>query len=98
MALQRSPVEIGEAIADAGALIGDERIGVLRATAAAIKNERRGAVYLTRPEARAALEAISQMTSGNARSFVEWRSQTSGTLADWRALLRAEAKIQARAK
>jgi hypothetical protein len=49
---------------------------------------------LTRDEAQAALEAISQMTDGNARDFSEWRRQTCGTKAQWNALIRAEAKIR----
>lgn len=52
-------------------------------------------VQLTQGEAKAALEAISQMTDGNARSFDEWRQQTHGTNGQWLALLRAEAKINA---
>lgn len=45
-------------------------------------------------EAKAGLEAISQMTDGNARSFDEWRQQTHGTHAQWKALLRLEAKLR----
>lgn len=56
---------------------------------------RRGAVFLTKGEAKAALQAIGQMTDGNARDYGEWTSQTHGTVSQWRALLRAEAKIAA---
>lgn len=54
---------------------------------------RETAVKLSPAEARAAFSAISQMTDGNARDFTEWRKSTSGTKAEWLALLRAEAKI-----
>jgi hypothetical protein len=50
-------------------------------------------ITLTAGEARAALEAISQMTSGNGYSYSEWRSQTHGTYGEWQALRRAEKKI-----
>lgn len=50
---------------------------------------------LTQAEAKAALEAISQMTEGNANDFTEWRKQTSGAFATWKALRRAEAKLTA---
>jgi hypothetical protein len=73
--------EIAESIAEAGALIGDERDGVINAA------------RLTAREARAALEAIGQMTIGNARDFRSWRGQISGTRTEWKALLRAEAAI-----
>lgn len=50
-------------------------------------------VTLSDAEARAALDAIGQMTQGNANSFTEWQSQTHGSHAEWLALLRAEAKL-----
>jgi hypothetical protein len=50
-------------------------------------------IRLTDAERRAALDAIGQMTDGNARDFSEWRQQTSGHISEWRALLRAEAKL-----
>ena len=90
-----TPAEIGRSIADAGALIGDEAKGVAKAAADAIRAERRGAIKFTQGEARAALEAISQMTDGNARCFEEWRKQTCGSYSTWLALLRAEAKLVA---
>jgi hypothetical protein len=49
---------------------------------------------LTKEEASAALLAIGQMTNGNARDFNEWKLQTSGTRAEWNALLRAETKLK----
>lgn len=49
---------------------------------------------LTDAEIRAALEAISQMTDGNARDYREWRLQTGGHYATWLALLRAERKLR----
>lgn len=52
-------------------------------------------LQLTSAEARAALEAISQMTDGNGRDFSEWRLQTHGSHPRWLALLRAERKIMA---
>lgn len=52
-------------------------------------------IHLTRAEATAALNAIGQMTDGNARDFGEWHRSTSGTRAQWKALLRAECKIAA---
>ena len=52
-------------------------------------------VQVSRFEAKAALDAISQMTDGNARDFVEWRKQTHGTRAQWQALLRIESKLLA---
>lgn len=52
------------------------------------------AMRLTDAELRAAIHAISQMTDGNARDFEEWRLGTSGTYVEWKALLRAEAKLK----
>ena len=54
---------------------------------------RRCVVSLSDAEARATLEAISQMTSGNARDYREWNNQTHGSYAEWQALLRAEEKL-----
>lgn len=51
-------------------------------------------VVMSRPEIEAALNAMGQMTDGNARDFVEWRKCTSGSRAEWLALLRAEDKLQ----
>lgn len=48
----------------------------------------------TRAEAREALNAIGQMTDGNARCFEEWNKQTCGNRHEWNALLRAEAKLR----
>lgn len=92
-ATRSSPTEIGQDIAEAGAMIGEERLAVARAAAQAIRDERRGAVWLTKGEARAVLDAISEMTDGNARDFAEWNRQTHRPHSVWRALLRAEAKI-----
>lgn len=50
-------------------------------------------VKLTEAELRAALNAISQQTDGNARSFEEWRQGTSGSRHEWNALIRAEEKL-----
>ena len=50
-------------------------------------------VNLTRAEITAALEAISQMTDGNARDFEEWKLSTSGTWAEWQALCRVQRKL-----
>jgi hypothetical protein len=41
------------------------------------------------------LEAIGQMTDGNARSFDEWRKQTHGTISQWNALIAAEQRLRA---
>ena len=49
---------------------------------------------LTKEEAKAAVQAISQMTLGNNYDFHEWKLRTHGTRAEWLALLRAEAKLQ----
>jgi len=56
--------------------------------------KRDGMPKLTRTELSAALEAISQMTDGNARSYDDWKSMTHGGKAEWNALLRAEAKLK----
>jgi hypothetical protein len=48
----------------------------------------------TLAELWAALNAISQMTDGNARSFDEWKIMTHGSETEWSALLRAEAKLR----
>lgn len=92
---RKKPHDIGKEIADAGALLHEthEFKGVASAAARAIREERRGAICLTKGEAKAALDAISQMTFGNARDYSEWKSQTHGTRSQWEALLRAEAKI-----
>lgn len=59
------------------------------------ENPGRVGVSLTRAEIHAVLEAVGQMTSGNARSFDEWRQQTSGSKREWNALLRGEAALLA---
>ncbi len=94
---KQKPKDIGQEIADAGALLHDtdEFKGVANAAARAIRAERKGAIFLTKGEAKAALNAVGQMTGGNTYDFYEWRSQTSGTRSEWRALLNAEAKIKA---
>jgi hypothetical protein len=48
---------------------------------------------LTRAEAEALIEAVSQMTGGNAYDYASWKECTSGTRKEWRALLRGEAKL-----
>jgi hypothetical protein len=50
-------------------------------------------VMLSDAEARAALDAIGQMTQGNNNDFDEWKSQTHGSHAEWLALRRVEEKI-----
>jgi hypothetical protein len=50
-------------------------------------------VPLTKGEAAQLLEAVGQMTDGNARDFDEWRKQTHGSHAQWRALLKGEHKL-----
>ena len=94
--MKQTPQQIARQIAEAGCMLEDEEEwrGVTYAAAQAIRNERRGAVYLSPGEIRAALEAISQMTSGNGYEFAEWQAQTCGTHSEWRALLRAEAKLK----
>lgn len=87
--------QIGEEIAEAGALIEGERDAVVSAAAAAIRAARKDAVYLTKVEIAAALEAMSQMTSGNAYDFELWKEQTHGTRHEWKALKRAEEKLLA---
>ncbi len=52
-------------------------------------------VPLSKFEIRQLLEAVSQMTWGNSRSFDEWRRQTHGTKAQWDALIAAEARLTA---
>jgi hypothetical protein len=52
-------------------------------------------IDLTPAEIEAALNAISQMTNGNARDFSEWKLATHSTRAEWNALLRAEEKLEA---
>ena len=52
-------------------------------------------IDLTLAEIEAALEAISEMTDGNARDFGEWKLATHRTRAEWNALLRAEEKLKA---
>ena len=95
----RKPKEIADEIADAGALIQcAERQAVVSAAAAAIRAARKGAVYLTPAELTAALEAIGQMTSGNAHDFDSWKEQTHGTRRQWQALLNAEEKLIAAKK
>lgn len=79
-----SPREIAEEIADVAAMVeSDERDAIVSAVAAAVRAERRGAIKLTKSEAKAVLAAISQKR----------RNQTGGTRGEWAALLRAEAKI-----
>ena len=51
-------------------------------------------VILTRAELSAVLEAISQMTDGNARDFSSWREQTCGNRREWANLLSGEGKLQ----
>lgn len=50
-------------------------------------------VVLTRAEIRALVNAVGQMTDGNANDFPSWRSQTSGTRTEWNALKAGEAKL-----
>jgi hypothetical protein len=92
----KTPREIAEDIADAGALLAetDEARAIKRAVRNVISVERRGVVRLTKAEAQAALDALGQMTCGNAYDFGEWRKNTSGTRAEWDALLRAEKKLR----
>jgi len=91
-----SPREIASDVADAGALLADaaETRAIKAAVAEAIRKERKGAIRLTVAEAKAALEAIGQMTQGNGYSFKEWHSQTSEPRRVWDALLRAEQKLR----
>lgn len=51
-------------------------------------------VRLSDAELRAAIDAISQMTDGNARDYGEWKLCTGGSYAEWQALLRAQEKLQ----
>ena len=55
-------------------------------------------IPFTSMERNAVVQAIGQMTDGNARDFGEWKSQTHGTAAEWRALLRAEARLRSGGK
>jgi len=50
-------------------------------------------VTLTKAEILALLEAVGQMTDGNARDYPSWEQQTGGTPAQWRALLRGEVRL-----
>ena len=93
-----TPKQIAEQIAEAGALLRDsaERSGIIHCAAEFIRQERTraGNLNLTRLEAEAVLRAVGQMTEANSYDFNEWRSQTSGTAAEWHALRRAERKLQ----
>ncbi len=93
--MKQDPKEIGLEIADAGALLHgtDEFKAIANLATRVIRAERKGAIFLTKAEAKAALDAIGQMTGGNTYDFCEWKSQTSGTMRQWLALLRAETKI-----
>ncbi len=51
-------------------------------------------IPLSRAEIEAALNAIGQMTSGNAYDFGEWHKDTSGTRTEFNALIRAERKLR----
>jgi hypothetical protein len=51
-------------------------------------------VPLTRVEANALCEAVSQMTDGKARDFNEWRFATRGTRRQWAALVRGEVRLR----
>ena len=53
------------------------------------------ALALTLGEINALLKAVGEHTDGNARDFYEWRLGTSGSRAEWNALLRAERKLTA---
>lgn len=54
---------------------------------------KRYAVQFTPAELSAVLDAISQMTYGNANDYGEWRMQTGRPRREWSALLRGEAKL-----
>jgi hypothetical protein len=78
-----------------------EADGVSAATVAAAIEARTvieahpNAVWLpfSQAELRALVDAVGQMTEGNARDYSEWKSQTHQTRAEWHALLRAEATL-----
>jgi hypothetical protein len=95
---RKTPEEIAQEMVDASGLSGAQGKRVHRAALRAIRAEREGSVHLTRAEAAAAKEAISQMTFGNGHDFKEWKLSTHGTKAEWDALLSAEKKLIAHAK
>jgi len=74
----------------------DDAIDVMRQAIGKLDAEPERTVWLpfSKAEARAAIAAVSQMTDGNARDYAEWRKQTHGSLHEWQALLRAEAKLK----
>ena len=59
------------------------------------RGQRRTDLVLTNREIIALINAVAQMTDGNARDFDEWRKQTSSTRREWNALLQGEAKLHA---
>jgi hypothetical protein len=90
------PRELGEEVADGACMLRGtaERNHVISAVQKIVTEERHQAIKLTKAEASAALDAISQMTDGNARDYSSWREQTCGAYATWQALIRAEQKIR----